>query len=202
MQTAALDLVSLGARAVPSRELLRLVLRRADDDALDRAVRALALVGAARDAALLDLPEGPRLAAALELGRRAWMLPSPGGRRVASPVDVAAAVAPRVGGATDAEAWVLALDARMCLARLQPCASEAGRLLRAGLLGGGERLLVAVRHHRPAVPSADDRMQAVELSRLAAACGAPLLDWVILGEDGFCSLLRLGLLPSVDRRYS
>lgn len=201
MQTATLDLVTLGARALPSRELLRLVMRRGDEAALDRALHALALVGPARDAALMDLPEGPRLAAALELGRRAWMLPAPSGRRVQSPVDVVTAVAPRAGGTGEAEAFVLALDARLTLARLQPCALDAGRLLRAGLGGSAERLVVAVRRLRPAVPDSDDERLTTELGRLAAACGAPLLDWVILGEDGFCSLLRLGLLPPADRRY-
>lgn len=199
MQSATLELVTFGARAVPSRELLRLLLPRASDEILERAERALYLVGAARDAALLDLPEGPRLAAALELGRRAWMVPSPRGRRVTSPVDVAAALGPReseLGG------WVVALDARLTLARLAPCPLEAGRLVRAALGAGAERLVVVVRRPHPAVPTAADRQGAEAVARLAGACGAPLLDWVVLGDDGFCSLLRTGLLPSADRRYA
>lgn len=199
MQTAALELTTFGARALPTRELLRLLLRRADDALLDRAAHALALVGAAREVALLDLPEGPRLAAALELGRRAWMLPSPRGRRVNSPVDVAAAVAPR---ALAEECWVMALDARLTLGRLVPCADEPGLLLRAALCGGAERMVVCTRRPLPAVPTSVDRERALELARLAAACSAPLLDWVLLGDDGFCSLLRTGLLPPVDRRYA
>ena len=194
----ALELTTFGARALPARDLLRLVLHRADDASLDAADHALALVGAARDAALLDLPSGPRLAAALELGRRAWMLPSPRGRRVHSPVDVAAAVGPR---ALPDETWVLGLDARLTLCRLVSCAPEPGELLRAALQGGAVRLVVCARRPLPAVPAATDRAAASTLAELANACRTPLLDWVVLGDDGFCSLLRIGLMASGDRRY-
>lgn len=197
--SAALELVTFGARALPSRELLRLVLRRADQAALTQAERALDLVGAAREAALLDLPNGPRLAAALELGRRAWMLPSPRGRRVHGPVDVAVAVGPR---AQADETWLVGLDARLTLCRLVVCAQEPGALLRAALQAGAARLIVCVRRPLPAVPTTTDCDRATALATLATACSVPLLDWLVLGDDGLCSLLRLGLLPAADRRYS
>ncbi len=195
----AVELTTFGARALPQRDLLRLVLHRADDPAIDAAEHALALVGAARDAALLDLPGGPRLAAALELGRRAWMLPSPRGRRVYSPVDVAAAVGPR---ALLDETWVLGLDARLTLCRLVACAPEPGELLRAALQGGAVRLVVCARRPLPAATVSADRVAASALAHLADACRTPLLDWVVLGDDGFCSLVRTGLLASGDRRYA
>ncbi len=194
----AAELATFGARALSQRELLRLLLPRCEAAVLERADRALALLGSAREAALLDLPHGARVLAALELGRRAWLLPSPRARRVFGPVDVAAAVGPR---AAPDETWVLGLDARLTLARLVPSVDEPGELLRAALQGGAARLAVAVRRPAPAVATTVDHERATALAALAAACRTALVDWVVLGDDGFCSLLRLGLLASGDRRY-
>lgn len=192
------DLAAFGARALSQRELVRLLLPRCEPAIVDQADRALGLVGAAREAMLLDLPHGARLLAALELGRRAWHLPSPRGRRVFGPLDVAAAVGPR---ASADETWVLGLDARLTLARLVPCGDEPGDLLRAALHGGAVRLAVAVRRPAPAVATSADCERAHALAAVATACRTPLLDWVVLGDDGFCSLVRLGLMVSGDRRY-
>src|SRR5688500_8033942 len=87
------DVTALGAHCLSTRELLALAGVKENETAA--AERALTLIGAARDSAVRALRSGPRLAAALELGRRAWMLPSPAGRRVRAPVDVAAICAPR-----------------------------------------------------------------------------------------------------------
>lgn len=198
LPSSALELVTFGARALPARELVRLLVPRADEAALDRAERALALVGPAREAALLDLPYGPRLAAALELGRRAWMLPSPRGRRIHGPTDVAATIAPR---ASPDETWLLGLDARLTLCRLVACPEEPGALLRTALMAGAARLVVCTRRATPAVPTTTDVERAQTLAALATSCRTPLLDWVVLGDDGCCSLARLGLLPPGDRRY-
>src|SRR5688572_29222250 len=120
------DLCALGASSLPTKDLLAIALRRRDDDELREAERALSLYGGARDAALRAMKAGPQLLAVVELGRRAWMLPSPAGRRVRAPVDVAAVVAPRVletdanastlaSSHTDERVWLLALDARLTL---------------------------------------------------------------------------------------
>lgn len=196
----ARDLCALGAPSLPTRDLLALALRLRDDEELRQAEAALALHGAAREAALRSLRAGPQLVAVLELGRRAWMLPSPAGRRVCAPVDVAAVVAPRAL-TDDGCVWVLALDARLTLARLAPVSPEPGAVLRCTLAAGATRVIVARAGPRPAVPTTQDAQLATALSAAAALVGAQLLDVVLLGDDGFASLLRLGLVAAQDPRY-
>jgi DNA repair protein RadC len=195
------DLVCIGAAALSSQELVRILTRnRLDDAALLDATRALTLLGPARDAALLSSPAGPELLAAIELGRRAWMLPPPTGRRVRSPVDVAAIAAPRME-ANDARALVIALDLRLQLARIEFVECAPGAMLRSALVGGASRFVVAVRKASPASPTTDDAERMRRLSEIAQEIGVPLVDAVVLGDDGFASLLRLGVIAQGDARY-
>lgn len=195
------ELCALGAATMPSRDLVRILLRRpASDDELDELLRALALVGPAREAALRHHRAGPQLLAAVELGRRAWMLPSPAGRRVQNPVDVVTIVAPRATHDEPGTCWLLALDVRLTLSRLErTCTADRGALLRGTLAAGASRLVVASRRRTPAVPCSTDAAEATALARAADLVGVDLLDHVLLGEDGFCSLARLGLLPRNPR---
>ena len=194
------DLCALGASSLPTKDLVDILLRgRVADDDLRAAERALALTGPAREAALRDHRAGPQLLAAVELGRRAWMLPSPAGRRVRSPVDVAAIVAPR--GTDDGGVVALSLDVRLTVARLEHVEKDAGAVLRSVLGAGCRRVIVAEKRAARAIPTGDDEDFADRLHKAAALVGVGVVDHVILGDDGFCSLLRLGLIASSDARY-
>ena len=145
----------------------------------------------------------------LLLRRRAWMLPSPAGRRVRAPVDVAAVVAPRAledeprstADASSSRVWLLSLDARLTLARLVPLPAEPLAILQGALAAGAVRIVVARTRPSRAVLTTDDSSFAEQLEAAARVVGVTLVDIVILGDDGFCSLMRLGTVPHVDPRY-
>lgn len=199
MKKQTKDLRALGAHVMPTRELLALSGVAADE--ANEAERALALVGAARDAALQPLRSGPRLMALLELGRRAWMLPSPAGRRVRAPVDVAAICAPRFTS-DEPGSMTIALDRRLTVARVVSSSLEPAVLLRDTLGAGVTRVAVALnRRGRRAVPSTDDAALAERLLAACALVDVKLIDIVILGDDGFSSLLRLGIVSGSEPRY-
>lgn len=201
MTTKRSDIVALGAACMPTRELLKLAGVHPED--VPAAEQALGLLGAARDARVRALRSGPRLAAALELGRRAWMLPSPAGRRVRAPIDVAAICAPRFADRA-ADCYSIALDRRLTVARVEQTATSPKAVLRAALAAGTTRAVVGLnRTGKRAVPTNDDATFAEALLAACAVVGVSLVDIVILGDDGFCSLLRLGVLPasSTDNRY-
>lgn len=196
MSKHPIDLCALGARALSTRALVHQLVG-ADD--VDAAVAALALHHRARDAALLDLKGGPRLLAALELGRRAWLHPPPIGARVTGPVDAVAAVAARL--VDDARAIVIALDVRGRVARVVHIDDDVHALQT--ILGAGcTRGLVVEKVERAAVPAGADVDRALGVKARGVAVGVDVVDHVLVGDDGFCSLLRLGLLgPRTDRRY-
>lgn len=196
----ARDLTALGAQCLSTRDLL--ALAGVKDDDLQAAEHALSLIGAARDHAVRGLQSGPRLAAALELGRRAWMLPSPAGRRVRGPVDVAAICAPRLRD--DDKGLVIALDRRLTVASVTSTELEPALVLRATLGAGVTRVAIGVnRRGARAVPTNDDTKLAEHLVVGCALVDVKLLDVVLLGDDGFSSLARLGLLARTlgDPRY-
>lgn len=194
------DIAALGAHCTSTRDLLKLA--GADDNDALAAEHALSLVGAARDAALRSLKCGPRLLAALELGRRAWMLPSPAGRRVRGPVDVAAIAAPRFTS-DEPPAMTIALDRRLTVARLTSGAIEPALVLRDTLGAGVTRVAVSLnKRGQRAAPTTDDTALAERLTAACALVDVKLLDVVLVGDDGFSSLRRLGLLAACgDPRY-
>lgn len=207
------DVRVLGARALHTTALVRLVCgeRAADDDVHD-AARALQLDPAARDAALLRSPLGPKMLAAVELGRRAWLMPAPSSARVTSPAEAVAALGPRL--ADDNRLWLLALDVRLRVALAQPLecsvvdASEAGRatltatVLQHTLGAGCRRSLLVGRRPGPALVTVDDAAGLQHLRTAAGTVGVSVLDQVLCGDDGWVSLLRLGVVVgSTDLRY-
>jgi hypothetical protein len=201
------DLRVFGAATLPDRELVRLVCgaRVADAD-VDAATAALELAPAAREGALLASPHGPRLLAALELGRRATRVPSSSFARIGGPADVVAAVGPRLGD--DGRWWLVGLDVRLRLARavaLDVCASDRDDVVVAGLQqalqAGCRRLVLLRRRPGPAVPDDDDVAVLEALRARAGLVGVAALDVIRLGDDGWCSLVRLGFAPPRDPRY-
>lgn len=200
------DLCALGAAALPSRDLLRLLVKRPmADDELDAALHALTLVGRPREVACRQLRCGPQLLAALELGRRAWMLPRPTGRRIRGPVDVVSMVAPRAVDEGEAGAWVVVLDARLALARIERVAPVGAKtVLRTTLAAGATRAVLVAGRRGSAAPEPADLHLVSSIVTAGDVVGVQLLDAIVLGEDGFSSLLRLGAMPAghvSDPRY-
>ena len=231
------DLRVLGARSLPSRTLVRLVAGSGpDDDAIDTATAALHLADATREAVLLESPAGPRLLAALELGRRAAAHRSPAKTRIVGPGDAVAALSSRLMG--DGRWWLLALDVRLRVARAvaltiatthddtslddtslddrtnsssaandndynEDMADEdvAVGALQQTLAAACRRLVLVRQVDGPAVATARDAALFVALRGRAAVVGVAALDAVIVGDDGWCSLLRLGCGPTRERRY-
>ncbi len=200
------DVRVFGARALPSHRLIAAVLGpRAHSDDVSGLAAALALAGAAREAALLEHPCGPRLLAALELGRRATLYPTGGAARVDGPADVVAAVAGRLDD--DAPRWLVAIDDRGHVARAVAVAGDDGSAGSAGLL---QRTL-AVGCRRFVLVSRDDPDDADVVATVAGAfagvraqasvVGVAAIDHVVVGDEGWVSLLRLGVVDAVDRTY-
>jgi hypothetical protein len=207
------DLRVFGAATLPDRELVRLVCGpRIVDAAIDDAATALQLAPVAREAALLSSPHGPRLLAALELGRRAARVPSPSQARITGPADVVAAVGPRLGG--DARFWLVAVDVRLRLARavvidvaIDVALAEDAiddvviTALQQTLQAGCRRLLLLRRAVGPAVAGDHDGAVFNALRARGGLVGVDALDVVVLGDDGWCSLVRRGFGPPRDPRY-
>jgi DNA repair protein RadC len=182
-----------------TRDLL--LVAGVDKSELEHAERALGLLGGARTRAIQDLKRGAQLLAAIELGRRAWMLPSPAGRRLRAPVDVAAVCAPRMSDDTP-HCLALALDKRLTVARITGTAPDAAAIVRAAMAADTTRVVVALnRRGQRAVPDLAHSSLVDELAVASNAVGVAVLDVVLLGDDGFCSLLRLGMLSPTDPRY-
>jgi DNA repair protein RadC len=210
MQHRSLDLLALGAAVLPTHDLVRILTRdRLPGDEVHDLARALGLSGPARDAALRGSRAGPELLAALELGRRALLWPSPAGRRVRGPADVAAILHARCRDQGE-ELWVIALDARLTLARIAVVShgdedrveAPPAAVLAPVLAAGCRRFVIAHRHAGTACASSADERTTLALAAAAACVDVALLDHVILGEDGHTSLLRSGLLAARDRRYA
>jgi DNA repair protein RadC len=200
------DLRVFGAATMSDRELIRLVCGpRVEDDEVTTVASALELAPAAREGALLDSPHGPRLLAALELGRRAGRAPSSAAARLDSPGALVAALAQRLG--EDQSWWVVAMDVRLRLARAVPlgCGGDldawSSLALAETLRVGCRRFAVARRLVGPAVFSADDRARFAHVRDRAAPLGIRVLDAVVIGDDGWCSLVRQGHVALEEHRY-
>lgn len=148
--------------------------------------------------------KGARLAAAVELGRRANAVVTEG-LRFPECRAVDAWARPRLAALEHEELWLLALDGRNAL--------RAARRVAAGGLHGmhvaiRDPLRVALReaasaflvvHNHPSgdpTPSREDVDFTRRLARAAADVGTPLVDHVIVARDGFASMLELGVLDA------
>jgi len=199
-----LDVRVLGARALPTRALVRLVAGpRADDADVDEAVTAIGLAHDARDAALLRSPIGPRVLAAVELGRRAACVPSPAAARILSPTDVVSAIGPRL---VERRAVVVGLDVRMRIARVAELDSidddtGSADVLQLTLAASCRRFIVVARREGPATPTAADVDRFSAVRARAGLVGVVAVDHVVVGDDGIASLVRLGLAAPREPRY-
>lgn len=146
-----------------------------------------------------------RIAAALELGRRASALRLERGLKLTSSQDVYRAFGPLLGHALQEELWAVALDARqrvicrVLLARggLRACPVTASDVYRP-LIGAGASAAILVHNHPSGSPepSADDLALTERLAQVGQLLGITLLDHVIVAADGYFSCLDAGLCRS------
>jgi DNA repair protein RadC len=142
-----------------------------------------------------------RLAAGLELGRRASCLPLPRGARLGSSEDVFRAFGPQLGRLTHEELWALALDARqrvLCrilLARggVSSCALRPADVFRPLLRAAASSVVLIHNHPSGACePSSEDLEFTQKLAEAGELLGVFLLDHVIIGAEGYFSCLDAG----------
>ena len=202
-----IDVRLFGARALPSHRLIAAVLGpRAHADDVASLAAALALSGAARDAALLQHPCGPRLLAALELGRRAALWPTMSTTRIDGPAYVVAAIAGRL--IPEERRWLIAVDERGRVARAAATdgaevQGQAATILQLTLSAGCRAFVlvsgVDVVSDADVVAAEAGVFAAVRAQ--ASVVGVAAIDHVVVGEDGWVSLLRLGVIDAIDQRY-
>jgi len=147
-----------------------------------------------------------RIAAAIELGRRWWSSDALAARSATlHSFESVVHWAQRHLAALDyEELWTLALDGRnrllhaRCVARggQHGCAVGARDILRIALRDGASGLVVV--HNHPSGdphPSTEDIAMTTALVAACEAVGLPLLDHVIVAEQGAVSLFELGVFP-------
>jgi len=157
----------------------------------------------------IGLVKALRIAAALELGRRAAQRSA----RLVGPLRdsrmVAEYLRPRLGPLDHEELWLLALDGRNYLrsARriaaggLHACTVLPRDVLRLALAEAASTFVLA--HNHPSGdphPSPGDASMTRQIAQLGALLGVPLVDHVIVARGGgHSSMLDTGLLTAVPR---
>jgi DNA repair protein RadC len=142
-----------------------------------------------------------RVAAALELGRRAFATAAPA--RVGSAADVADWARPRIVPLDHEELWILALDGashlraarRVAMGGLHGVHVATRDPLRAALREGASAFVLV--HNHPSgdpTPSADDIDFTDRIGRAAEVVGTPLVDHVVVARDGWRSLGEMGAI--------
>ena len=149
---------------------------------------------------LLSPTDASRLAAALELGRRAMLQALSDERQVVGSFEsVAAWARPRLAGLEHEEVWLLLLDGanglksanRIAQGGLHGCALTPRDVLRPALRDGASAMVLV--HNHPSgdpTPSLED----LEMTRAVAVAGdvvgVPLLDHVVVARGGAASLFE------------
>jgi DNA repair protein RadC len=148
-----------------------------------------------------------RLAAAIELGRRAVQAASlEASPRLPDREAVVAWARPRLATLDHEELWVLALDGRHGLRAARRVASGGIHglhvgvrdVLRVGLREAASAIVLV--HNHPSgdpAPSDEDVAFTRAVAEGAAVVGTPLIDHLIIARQHSSSLLDLGLLPPV-----
>jgi DNA repair protein RadC len=207
---------SLGGAALSTRELLAILVGSGgrSGSALDVADRLLVWgSGSLRRLDTLawgdqEVPgvggaTASRLAAALELGRRAAREPLPERARIRGPADVHALVGPRLRDLPQEEFHVLLLNTQH---RVLRTVLVTRGVLDASLIHPREVFRPAIReaaaavvlvHNHPSgdpAPSAEDRAVTRSLARAGQTLGIRVLDHVIVGDDQWVSMADAGEL--------
>ncbi len=134
-----------------------------------------------------------------------WFRPGPPEDRpqVGSPEDAAEVVRPCLRGLDREHCLIVPLDTKHRLIGLRTVSVGTAdhtfmaprEVYRDALLVGASAIFVA--HNHPsgdATPSADDRQITRRLAQAGATVGVELLDHLVVGDPGWVSLARLGVL--------
>ena len=207
----------MGAAALTAQELVAIVLGTgcAGRDALDVAARLLGPVeGSVRRlgsrpwaewarAPGVGRAKAARLAAALELGRRAAAEADPAPQRVRGPADVHRFYAPRLRDIAVEEFHVLALgsqsqilaDLLITRGLLNSALVHPREVFRAAIAEAAAGIIVV--HNHPSgdpTPSAEDRDVTRQLVEAGRLLDLPVYDHVIVGGERYVSFAEAGLL--------
>jgi DNA repair protein RadC len=205
------EILCIGANWLSDSKLIRLVVGEALSQAeCEELAALLRLDPVARIELLREHEKGPRILAALELGKRAlWHAQFSAPRALRSPKDVANYARPHLATARE-QLLVFALDDELQIARLYriqngcplSVAGSPAEILGPAMAMGSKRV-ICVHHHSSglAKPSSSDLKSTARLSELADSLGLSLLDHVILGRRQMFSFWREGLLQCRDPRY-
>lgn len=207
---------SLGPGALANHELVALLLGQGTRglDALEVAQQVL--VGAGDLAGLCGLEArelarhpgigpcgGARIAAALELGRRALRASHGASPLVRSALDVYELMLPHVAGCLQETFWVLSLNARHRLIRVHRVAQGAlasvvvhPREVFRPLVRHGAAAAILVHNHPSGdpEPSNDDLALTRRLMKVGEVTGIPVLDHLVVVPGSYLSLADQGLL--------
>jgi DNA repair protein RadC len=156
----------------------------------------------------LGLAKALRIAASLELGRRAFeraVRPRP---PVRSSAEIAAWCAAHLGPLDHEQMWVISLDGRngmrgarrVAQGGLHGCSVAARDILRAALADAASALVLV--HNHPSgdsAPSPEDVDMTNAVAAAGEVVGVPLVDHIILAPDGhYSSLHDLGMIEPGD----
>ena len=205
-------LADLGARALNLAELVAVLVGsgsagasaldvgRAVSHAVSGSVRRLASLDATE---LEDIPglggaKSARIAAAMEIGRRAMAEPNEDGDYIRGGDDVYRRLGPRLGSALQEEFHVILLNARNRVIR--ECLVTRGTLdsslvhprevFRPAIIAGAAGLILV--HNHPSGnphPSPEDRAVTERLVEVGRLLGIPVVDHVVVGHDSWRSVL-------------
>ena len=209
-------LLALGPGALSDEELVALVLGQGtrDRDVLEVARGLLDGVGALATLCGLEASElaahpgvgpagGARLAAAVELGRRALRAGCGSAPLLASARDVYCLMLPHVAGRSQETFWALSLNARHRLRRVHRVADGGlssivvhPREVFSPLLRQGAAATILVHNHPSGdpEPSRDDLALTRRLVEVGELMGIPVLDHLIVAQGTYASLADEGLL--------
>lgn len=144
-----------------------------------------------------------RIAAALELGRRAAVGQGPAGDRVRGPADVHARMGPLLRDLSQEEFHALLLNAQHRVLRtvlvtrgiLDASLIHPREVFRPAVTEGAAAVILV--HNHPSgdpTPSAEDRTVTRQLVQAGRTIGIPVLDHVVIGDGRFAALSDEGPL--------
>jgi DNA repair protein RadC len=153
----------------------------------------------------IGLSKACRLQAAIEVGRRIAARPYRRGRAIICSKDIDEAMRPRLAKATREHFWAIALDAKsrpvaeieIAVGGLSACTIKPADIFRAILRELSSKIVVV--HNHPSgepTPSTEDVAFTKRLKSAGQVIGIPLLDHIIIAEQGYFSFLDSGLLDA------
>lgn len=204
-----------GPEALSNADLLAIILNTGSqgESVTALAQRMLAESGGLRGLMRRDLGSlkqtrglGPakavKLVAALELGRRVAQLQPEDRTQIRTPEDLAQLLAPRLTSLDHEQLWVVVLDTKHQLERMQAiyrgsvnsAQVRVAEVFREAIRANAPAIAIA--HNHPSgdpTPSADDIALTADLARAAKLLDIELIDHLVIGDGRWLSLRRLRL---------